>query len=459
MIQKFRRRMTLLFTAATGSILIAVLCVTFFYQFSLIRSQDNERFQNQLLDLTHRLEANTSFSDDWLAKLEADGHFIIHIEENNIPLFFSGSWTPRTERETLIRMARETAMTEKVDVTKRPFSSSLQKSSFFSLTGKYHDTYEGTVIVLSTGQGFRSLIFLADTTGRNRTLLVQVIFFLLLGVCGLLGLFLVSRCVVNKAVRPLEEYHQKQTDFVAAASHELRSPLSVIQTCASAVTAMPEKAPEMAELIQRECIRSGSLIKNLLLLASADAGSLAEEMQPIEIDTLLFRLFESYEPLCRARHIHLKLILPEDLLSEVYGNSQWIYQILSILLDNAVSHAYPDLKPLPETAVYSLTAVRDQTTDGSSAGKKAVIQLTAAPYSGGVCISVIDHGRGIPDEQKQQVFDRFFRGDPSRNKKDHSGLGLSIASTLSAQMHLSVTILDTPGGGTTFQIRFPSCGR
>lgn len=425
--------MTFLFTAATGTILTMVLCITFFYQFSLGRSQDNEVFQNQLLDLTHRLEGSTSFSDDWLAKLEADGHLIIHIEENGIPLFFSGSWNPPTDRETLIRLARQTALGEQVDTTRRPYSSSLQKSSIFSLKGEHHDTYQGTVMVLATENGIRSLILLADTTGRSRALLLQVIFFLILGICGLFGLLLVSRYVVGKAVIPLEEYHRKQTDFVAAASHELRSPLAVMQTCASAITSMPEKAPEMAELIQRECVRSGSLIKNLLLLASADSGSLTVEMQQIEIDSLLFQLFEAYEPLCRAKHIQLKLTLPEDFLSEVSGNPQWIYQILSILLDNAAAHAYPD----PEQA------------------EKAVICLAAGPCRDGVCVSVTDHGTGIPDDQKKQIFNRFYRADPSRNDKEHSGLGLSIAGTLAAQMHLSIAVWDTPGGGTTFEICFP----
>lgn len=431
MIPKLQRHLTLLFTGATGLILTLVLAVAFIYQFRLNLSQNSEQFQSQLLDLTHRLEGTSSFSDDWLAKLEADSCLIISIEDNGRPLFFPGSWTPPTDREFLIDLAKKEAEKEGVSTDAKPYASSLSKSSVFSLKGKHLDTYQGTVMVLSTEGGFRSLTLLSETSHIRRTLLLQLLLFLVLEGLGVFSLFLVSRRVVKKAVHPLEEYHQKQTEFIAAASHELRSPLAVMQTSASAILAMPDQALKMAESIQKECIRAGSLIKNLLLLSSADAGTFEGEIQPMEIDTLLLQLFENYEPLCRAKNIRLSLLLPDEFLPKVSGNSQWVYQILSILLDNAVAYG--------------------------CSGEKPAIQLSAECRGQSLFVRVTDHGPGIPDPQKDQIFLRFYRGDKSRSAKEHSGLGLSIAKTLADRMSLALQVTDTPGGGAAFQLTFPNC--
>lgn len=427
MIKRLHRHLTLLFTIATGLILSLVLGTTYFYQFTQNQSHTNSSFRNQFLDLTNKLEQDSSFSDTWLARLESDGQLIIHIEENGDPLFFPGSWSPETDRETLVEMAKKEALKEKVDTSRSPFSFSLLSSSVFSLEGKYHDTYIGSVVVLSTEQGFRSMVLLADTTVQTNSYIFQGLFFLGLEIIGVIALFLVSRFVVGRAVKPVAEYHRKQTEFVAAASHELRSPLAVIQTCAMAITTMPEQAPQMALSIQRESKRAGNLIKNLLLLASADSGTLQAQLESVEADTLLLQLYEAYEPLCQDKGINLKLKLPEDILPEVYGTKHWIYQIISIFVDNAITYGC-------------------MMTDD----KKSEIIINAKFTKKEVLLSVADHGTGIPTEYKSQVFNRFYQTDPSRKDKEHFGLGLSIANTLAKQMKAHLTVEDTAGGGTTF---------
>lgn len=178
MIEKLQRRLTFLFTAATGVILTLVLLFAYFYQSRAKLHQNDALFQNYLLDFTHRLESTSNFTDEWLAKVEADGRLIIHMEDNGIPLFFSGSWNPPTDRKTLIELARLEAEKEGVYTNIRPYSASLKKSSVFSLQGEQHDSYLCTVIVLSVADGFRSLVLLADTTLLHKELLLQTAFFL-----------------------------------------------------------------------------------------------------------------------------------------------------------------------------------------------------------------------------------------------------------------------------------------
>ncbi|MCQ4871785.1 hypothetical protein NE639_26210, partial [Blautia producta] len=95
------------------------------------------------------------------------------------------------------------------------------------------------------------------------------IFFLLLDLAGFAALFLAARLILGHAMQPIAEYQQRQTDFISAASHELRSPLTVIQTSASVIEDDPGQAAAMSQIIRRECSRSGKLIRDLLLLASS----------------------------------------------------------------------------------------------------------------------------------------------------------------------------------------------
>lgn len=434
MIQKLRRRLTLLFAIPTSLILSVILCVLFLWQSSITKNEQMVSLQNQILNLTYQLEGAYFFSDDWLASLEQDHSLIIHIEENMIPLFFSGSWAPRTKRSTLIELAKEQARKEHIDTSMRPYSSTIQKSSIFTVQGKNHDIYQGTVVILATEDGFRSLTLLCDITQIKRQESLKLLFFLILDILGILALFLVSRFVAAKAVMPVAEYHRKQTDFIAAASHELRSPLAVIQNCATTSLSIPEQTEKMNRLILRECSRSGKLIKNLLWLTHADIEKKPLKMEPVEIDLLLLHLFEAYEPLCNSKNIRLLLTLPEDMLPSITGNGPCIQQLFSIFLDNAIAYGCEGM--------------------GDSCSQKPFIEIKAQKIRKMLYVSVSDHGVGIPDEQKAVIFDRFYRSDASRKEKEHFGLGLSIAHSLAKQLGVKIKVLDTPGGGCTFQVGF-----
>ncbi len=439
MIQKLRRHLTLLFLIPTSLILSLILFVLFFWQASLTRSEQAVNLQNQILNLTYQLEGAYFFSDDWLASLEYDHRLIIHIEDNRVPLLFSGSWTPRTDRDVLVELAREQALKEHIDTSARPYSSTMQKSSIFTVHGRNHDTYQGIVVILATEDGFRSLTLLSDITELKRQEPKRLLFFLGVDILGILALFLVSRFVASKAVAPVAEYHRKQTDFIAAASHELRSPLAVIQNCAAASLSMPEQTEKMNRLILSECSRSGKLIKNLLWLTSADTGKKPRKLAPVEIDLLLLRLFETYEPLCYSKNIRLRLLLADEMIPCVSGNFQWIHQMLSIFLDNAIAYGCKGA--------------------GNFHEGKPGIEICAGVEGKKVAVSVADHGPGIPEGQKDRIFDRFYRSDASRKEKEHFGLGLSIAQSLAAQLGVGIEVLDTEGGGCTFRVKFGVSGK
>lgn len=282
--------------------------------------------------------------------------------------------------------------------------------------------------MLRSSSGYKKLILLQDTSEKKEQLLKTALFYLCIDLLGILLFFLTGKWFVRRSLKPLEETYQKRQDFVAAASHELRSPLTVIQTTADALTNAPEKQERLLSIIKNECHRGSVLIKNLLLLASADQKSWAVKKQSFEMDELLLHLLESYEPLCLSRDGSLCLELPRDPLPPVQADPELCRQILTILLDNAIAYGLED-------------------------GSKKKILLKAEYCAPHVIVCVTDYGPGISDDEKAFIFDRFYRKDPSRNKKEHFGLGLSIAAALAGIQDIRLEVFDTPGGGSTFAVR------
>lgn len=242
-------------------------------------------------------------------------------------------------------------------------------------------------------------------------------------------MYAISRFLIQKSLVPVEASMNSQKAFIAAASHELKAPLAVIQANAEAL-ALPEGLPsdqQKQAVILEECDRMSRLIRSLLTLASSDAGSWKMDIRQTDMDTLLIETWEAWQPACRKHGATLHLHVKEACYPKVPCDKEHIGQVLGILIDNAISHTPPGTR----------------------------IELDAAVVCRQFALYVIDHGPGIPDAEKDKVFERFYRGDPSRTGKAHYGLGLSIAGEILASHGGKITLTDTPGGGCTFQISLP----
>lgn len=169
------------------------------------------------------------------------------------------------------------------------------------------------------------------------------------------------------------------------------------------------------------------LIRDMLSLANADNKSWSIMKTDCELDTLLLDTYEKYQPILHGKKISLKVVLPEEPLSICKCDSARISQVLEILLDNGASYV-------------------------SAGGRMEMGVKENEKY---FQLYVQDNGPGIPDENKEAVFRRFYRADPARKEKQHFGLGLCIAREIVTLHKGSIHILDTPGGGSTFVIRLP----
>jgi signal transduction histidine kinase len=225
----------------------------------------------------------------------------------------------------------------------------------------------------------------------------------------------------------LEEGQRKQNAFVAAASHELRSPLTVIKTGAASIRENVTNAEQFLPHVEKECERMSRLINDMLLLAAADAKTWDLNKEPVDMDTLMIECYDMICTCLNQNRANIALDLPQEALHIVEGDRERMKQILTILVDNAISHTPRD--------------------------EDIIIRAYNQKHS--VILEVEDHGDGIADVDKKRVFERFYRGDQSRSEKKHFGLGLSIAKELVELHQGDIAVRDTQGGGATFIVRLP----
>ncbi len=231
-----------------------------------------------------------------------------------------------------------------------------------------------------------------------------------------------------------ESFEQKNASesklrrFVADASHELRTPLTAIRGFAElhrqgAVTG-EEKTKELVGRIEKESIRMGSLVEDLLLLARMDEAR-PHILEPVDLTHLIE---ESVASALAAGPDHpIAIDVPADLY--ILGDNKRIHQALANLLINARTH----------------------TPSGTS------IKITATSNDLETTVAVMDSGPGLSESDQTRIFERFFRVDPSRARHagEGSGLGLSIVDAVMKAHSGSVTVESEQGKGATFTLHFP----
>ncbi len=426
MFQLLKEKLILLYTLSTGLILITVVIIILIFTERQFESKKIKSFQDNISTIVTKLQFENSISYTWLSEMEAKNHLLIHIEDNGNSLTFPGAITTPTDRELLFTQLNTLALKESIDISIYPIFFNEVRSSIFTIEGSKKDVYYGHTVIIPTSFGWKSLSILKYLPGNNASIRNQRIIFLSLGFLGIIALYIVSLNLVTKLLKPIEENNEKQTRFIASASHELRSPLSVICANNSAIPSTSLDAQKFITGIDQECKRMARLLDDMLLLASTDAKTWSVKKEQVEADTLLIETYESFLPLCKQKGHQLLLEIPEYELPIIYGDKERLQQVLSILLDNALSY----------TPIHKDIILRGYLTNNH------------------LYLEVADQGIGIADEYKKLIFDRFYKVDQSRNDKQHFGLGLSIAKELIGLQGGKISIRDTMGGGSTFVIRF-----
>lgn len=420
-----RRRWALLCTTLTGLVVLVLCGMGFFLAQQQLETSGELLFQTHAAALTDRLQGTGRSDNLWLARYEAENGLCVFLWDGGRPLRFSGGWMDADTRTALCRDALSAACEADFSLQEKP--AAIVRTEFTAQSGRVQ--YQGQAVSWPAGNGWASCLILRPMTAQQNAARQLMLRYAALGAAGLAALGLIAWALAGRAVRPVEESLARQTSFVAAASHELRSPLAVISANAQQLPALAENAP-YADVIRAEAARMGRLVGDLLLLAGSDARSYTLSRHPVSAETLLAGLYARYAPLAAQKGIALCAELPEAPLPDILGDAERLQQLLGILAQNAL----------------------DYTPQGGT------VTLGADTARGRVRLWVRDTGPGIPDADKERVFDRFYRADKSRGEKTHFGLGLSVARELAALHGGTLRVGDAPGGGACFVLTLPRAG-
>jgi two-component system sensor histidine kinase BaeS len=228
----------------------------------------------------------------------------------------------------------------------------------------------------------------------------------------------------NKMSADLEQATQARQQMTADIAHDLRSPLSVITGYAEALSDNKLQGnPEVYSILLQEAKHLDHLVDDLRLLSLADAGELSLTCEPTDAKILLERVLARHAVSANQHNIDLQVQVEPD-LPQIDVDMERMSQVLDNLVLNAFRY----------------------TPEGG------MIILAADEKDGNVQIHVKDTGRGISGEDIPHIFDRFFRGDKSRQQSGESGLGLAIAKSLVEAHGGKISVVSTPGEGAEFTI-------
>lgn len=246
------------------------------------------------------------------------------------------------------------------------------------------------------------------------------------GLGVLAAIFMISRFLAGWALRPAEKAWEQQRQFVADASHELKTPLTVILANTGILLSHRkdsiEEQVKWIENTQTEAQRMKKLVDDLLFLAKTDTSANRVKAEMDLPDTVWSSLLP-FESVAYEQGITIKSEIEPDI--RFIGDKGQLKQLVVILLDNACKYA----------------------------GKDGIVTLKLAEKQGHIHLSVNNTGEPIPPEHLARLFERFYRSDTSRSREQGGyGLGLAIAESIAEKHNGHISVESTAADGTTFTV-------
>lgn len=234
--------------------------------------------------------------------------------------------------------------------------------------------------------------------------------------------------VSRRAMRPVQDSFERQRAFVADASHELKTPLTMIRANAEVLARgdISEEDKELVEDLLDETDRMSGVLTDLLLLARLDAGKLAVAREVFDLPFVLDNTVERFSARAKAQEVIISVEGPAALAA--LGDAARTDQILAVILDNAL---------------------RFTPTGGK-------ITASVLPENGALVTTIRDEGPGIAPEHLPHIFDRFYRAEEARTREGGgAGLGLAIARDLARAQNGDLTAGNAENGGAVFRLTLP----
>jgi len=239
-----------------------------------------------------------------------------------------------------------------------------------------------------------------------------------------------SSVLVFHDLSRLKKMESARKDFVANVSHELRTPLSLIkgyvETLQDGAKDSPETASRFLGIIERNADRLQLLIEDLLVISEVESGRVTLSLQSVPLRSVTAKVMDDFRAKAAAKRIELVNQVPD---LPLWSDPGRLEQVLTNLLDNGIKYGYED----------STIVVAARIIEGDM-----------------VHVSVEDQGPGIPAEDLDRIFERFYRLDKARSREQGgTGLGLSIVKHLVHSHGGKVWVTSQPGKGSTFHFTIP----
>jgi len=236
---------------------------------------------------------------------------------------------------------------------------------------------------------------------------------------------------VIRDVTEMRRLEAMRRDFVSGVSHELKTPLTVIQACTDTLLGGAMSDPAAAERflkqIEEQSERLLQLILGMLQLARVESGQQVLHIEPVDVVTVADDVLRGFRTVADTKSVHLVLTGPEQMT--VTADDEALHTIISNLVDNALKH--------------------------TNSGGCVTVELVNAATSPEIVVR--DTGSGIPAEMLGRVFERFYRVDRDRNReRGGTGLGLAIVKHLCQALGATVSVKSELGRGSEFRVQFPA---
>jgi two-component system, OmpR family, sensor histidine kinase CiaH len=263
-----------------------------------------------------------------------------------------------------------------------------------------------------------------------RVLLVLIVLF---GVVATL----VGQRMAARAMVPIRTSYLKQQQFVADASHELRTPLAVLHSSFDVIEledgdTLSDISKQVLSDMKEETKSMSRLVADLLTLARSDSGAVELDRQRLDLAAVAEQIVRLRQTLAQEKGIVLSLAAPADLT--MIGDPERLKQLLAILVDNALTYS-------PEGGRVTVSMAEERNNLG-------VLRAQV--------MRVEDTGIGIPAEEQERIFERFYRVEEARSRvSGGTGIGLAIAKWIVDAHQGSIEVKSAPGAGSTFTVRIP----
>ena len=254
---------------------------------------------------------------------------------------------------------------------------------------------------------------------------IMIIFSITISVLSLGIIYIIAKKLSKTIVEPVEETFEKQKQFISDASHELKTPLAVIEANADV---LQDKVGEnkWINYIQKEIESMNKLINELLLLAKMENVDNIKEYIKLNLSKESEITLSMFESMAYEKGVTIESDIEEDIMFD--GNKEDIEHIVSTLVDNAIKH--------------------------TESQNKIVVNLKKEKNN--IIFEVKNMGEPIPEEEREKIFERFYRVDKSRNRQEKRyGLGLAIAKATIEKYNGKIEV-DYKNGFTIFKVIIPN---